>query len=48
MEHEEEFLNTFFTQVAQLCTDKAKELVVSDYSRFLLSYYFRLFNHSLF
>lgn len=28
MDHEEEFLSTFFTQVAQLCTDKAKELVV--------------------
>lgn len=31
MDHEEEFLNTFFAQVAQLCTDKAKELVVSNY-----------------
>lgn len=31
MDHEEEFLNTFFAQVAQLCTDKAKELVVSIY-----------------
>lgn len=30
MDHEEEFLNTFFTQVAQLCSDKAKETVVSD------------------
>ncbi|TGZ51504.1 Uncharacterized protein DBV15_12032 [Temnothorax longispinosus] len=25
MDHEDEFLNTFFTQVAQLCFDKAKE-----------------------
>lgn len=30
MDHEEEFLNTFFTQVAQLCTDKAKELVEKE------------------
>ncbi|XP_060812442.1 KICSTOR subunit 2-like isoform X3 [Bombus pascuorum] len=30
MDHEEEFLNTFFAQVAQLCTDKAKELVEKE------------------
>lgn len=30
MDREEEFLNMFFTHVAQLCTDKAKELVVSN------------------
>lgn len=30
MDHEEEFLNTFFTQVAQLCTDKAKESVEKE------------------
>lgn len=30
MDHEDEFLNTFFTQVAQLCSDKAKESVVSN------------------
>ncbi|XP_076238861.1 KICSTOR subunit 2 [Calliopsis andreniformis] len=30
MDHEEEFLNTFFTHVAQLCTDKAKELVEKE------------------
>ncbi|XP_017881830.1 KICSTOR complex protein C12orf66 homolog isoform X2 [Ceratina calcarata] len=30
MDHEEEFLNTFFVQVAQLCTDKAKELVEKE------------------
>ncbi|XP_076183676.1 KICSTOR subunit 2 isoform X1 [Ptiloglossa arizonensis] len=30
MDHEEEFLNSFFTQVAQLCTDKAKELVEKE------------------
>lgn len=29
MEHEDDFLNTFFTQVAQLCSEKAKETVVS-------------------
>lgn len=29
MDHEDEFLNAFFTQVAQLCSDKAKETVVS-------------------
>lgn len=29
MDHEDEFLNTFFTQVAQLCSEKAKETVVS-------------------
>ncbi|XP_012526675.1 KICSTOR complex protein C12orf66 homolog [Monomorium pharaonis] len=27
MDHEDEFLNVFFTQVAQLCSDKAKETV---------------------
>lgn len=31
MDHEDEFLNVFFTQVAQLCSDKAKETVVSDH-----------------
>lgn len=30
MDHEEEFLNAFFVQVAQLCTDKAKELVEKE------------------
>ena len=30
MDHEDEFLNAFFTQVAQLCSDKAKETVVSE------------------
>ncbi|XP_031826227.1 KICSTOR subunit 2 [Nomia melanderi] len=30
MDHEEEFLNTFFTHVAQLCIDKAKELVEKE------------------
>ncbi|XP_017881831.1 KICSTOR complex protein C12orf66 homolog isoform X3 [Ceratina calcarata] len=33
MDHEEEFLNTFFVQVAQLCTDKAKELVFKEKER---------------
>ena len=28
MDHEDEFLNIFFTQVTQLCFDKAKESVV--------------------
>ena len=28
MEHEDEFLNTFFTYVTQMYYDKAKELVV--------------------
>lgn len=32
MDHEEEFLNTFFTQVTQLCFDKAKESVVSVFN----------------
>lgn len=44
MDHEEEFLNSFFAQVAQLCTDKAKELVVSYihklYIIFILLYIF--------
>lgn len=30
MDHQEEFLNTFFTQVTQLCFDKAKEFVVRN------------------
>ncbi|KAF7403275.1 hypothetical protein HZH68_006069 [Vespula germanica] len=30
MDHEEEFLNNFFTQVTQLCSDKAKELVEKE------------------
>ncbi|XP_076289593.1 KICSTOR subunit 2 isoform X1 [Lasioglossum baleicum] len=30
MDHEEEFLNTFFNHVAQLCIDKAKELVEKE------------------
>ncbi|XP_015606329.1 KICSTOR complex protein C12orf66 homolog [Cephus cinctus] len=30
MDHEEEFLNTFFTQVTQLCFDKAKESVEKE------------------
>ncbi|XP_067209825.1 KICSTOR subunit 2-like isoform X2 [Linepithema humile] len=30
MDHEDEFLNTFFTQVAQLCIDKAKETVEKE------------------
>ncbi|KAI4496182.1 hypothetical protein M0802_008049 [Mischocyttarus mexicanus] len=30
MDHEEEFLNNFFTQVTQLCCDKAKELVEKE------------------
>lgn len=30
MDHEDEFLNAFFTQVAQLCSDKAKETVVNN------------------
>ncbi|KAG7200957.1 hypothetical protein KM043_003317 [Ampulex compressa] len=30
MDHEEEFLSTFFTQVAQLCTEKAKESVEKE------------------
>lgn len=34
MDHEEEFLNNFFTQVTQLCSDKAKELVVSGFHLF--------------
>lgn len=47
MDHEEEFLNTFFAQVAQLCTDKAKELVVSCiyiYIIFIIYYIFLFFN----
>lgn len=31
MDHEEEFLNSFFIQVTQLCFDKAKESIVSEY-----------------
>lgn len=30
MDHEEEFLNTFFTLVTQLCFDKAKESVEKE------------------
>ncbi|KAH0946151.1 hypothetical protein HN011_001491 [Eciton burchellii] len=30
MDHEDEFLNIFFTQVAQLCSDKAKESVEKE------------------
>jgi len=30
MDHEDEFLNVFFTQVAQLCSDKAKETVEKE------------------
>ncbi|XP_058809994.1 KICSTOR subunit 2-like isoform X2 [Phymastichus coffea] len=30
MDHEEEFLNIFFTQITQLCFDKAKELVEKE------------------
>lgn len=30
MEHEDDFLNTFFTQVAQLCSEKAKETVEKE------------------
>ncbi|XP_020277670.1 UPF0536 protein C12orf66 homolog [Pseudomyrmex gracilis] len=30
MDHEDEFLNIFFTQVAQLCSDKAKETVEKE------------------
>lgn len=33
MDHEEEFLNTFFTQVTHLCFDKAKESVVSTLNK---------------
>lgn len=51
MDHEEEFLNTFFAQVAQLCTDKAKELVVSYihiyYIYFIIYFYFLVLKKSL-
>lgn len=30
MEYEDEFLNNFFTQITQLCFDKAKEYVVLE------------------
>jgi len=30
MDHEDEFLNVFFTQIAQLCSDKAKETVKKE------------------
>lgn len=38
MDHEEEFLNAFFTQVAQLCSDKAKESVVSNKQKIEYAY----------
>lgn len=53
MDHEEEFLNTFFAQVAQLCTDKAKELVVSCiyiyilYLLYIIYFYFLILKKSL-